>query len=324
MPIYMKNYVLAIVSLLSLAVVSCKKDNQPDTGGEGKPKYAVQFDFNEFTFTEGGFGDRIIVDGDSPLAKDTLKKYANYLVYLVWDVNGATVRDIRQNSNNPDFGLIRDSLPMGRYTVAVLATKDPVEITSNYFEPEKAIFTLPGNDAFYKRSIFNVDGDVKETIGLDRIMAKLQINIKDKMPYSADNMTILPQAYPGEPNLPMGHVGHYCALSLNTGNYAYDRRGYDLVYGAYTHPIPEVIRNTTNTWFDYYVLALKDEKIKVSFTVKDNNDNILGSKTVFDVAIEPNKKTILYGNLFDELEADTSGVGVILDPAWGDSTKIDF
>jgi len=45
---------------------------------------------------------------------------------------------------------------------------------------------------------------------------------------------------------------------------------------------------------------------------------------VFDVAIEPNKKTILYGNLFDELEADTSGVGVILDPVWGDSTKVDF
>lgn len=320
----MKNYVLAIATLLSLAVISCKKDSQPDKGEDARPKYAVQFDFNEFTFTEGGFGDRIIVDGDSQLAKDTLKKYANYLVYLVWDVNGATVRDIRQNSNNPDFGLIRDSLPMGRYTVAVLATKDSVVITSGYLEPEKAIFALPGNDAFYKRSIFNVDGNVNETIGLDRIMAKLQINIQDKMPYSADNMTILPQAYPGEPNIPMGHVGHYCALELSTGEYAFDRRGYDLVYAAYTHPIPEAIRNTTNTWFDYYVLALKAEKIKVSFTVKDNNDNILGNKTVFDVAIEPNKKTILYGNLFDELEADTSGVGVILDPAWGDSTKVDF
>lgn len=319
----MKNYVLAIASLLSLAVVSCKKDSQPDKGEEAKPKYAVQFDFNEFTFTEGGFGDRIIVDGDSPLAKDTLKKYANYLIYFVWDVDGNQVRKIRQNSSNPDFGLIKDSLPMGRYTVAVVATKDSVSLLSDYTYIEKVLFTLPGTDAFYKRSIFNVDGNVQETISLDRIMAKLSINIKDKMPYSADNMTILPQAYPGEPNIPMGHVGHYNVLDLKNGTYGSTAR-YDYIYSAYTHPIPEAIRNTTNTWFDYYILALKPEKIKVSFTVKDNNDNILGNKTVLDVGIEPNKRTILYGNLFDDLEADTSGVGVILDPVWGDSTKVDF
>lgn len=318
----MKNYVLALASMFCLAVVSCKKDNQPDKGEESKSKYAVQFNFNEFTISEGDFGGRKI-EGNPQAAKDTLKKYAGYLYYLVYDVNGQLIRKILQNASNPEFGLIKDSLPQGRYTAAVLATKDSVTIQSLFLNQEGVLFDLPGTDAFYKRSIFNVDGEVKETINLNRIMAKLSINIKDKMPYSADNLTVLPQAYPGEPDIPMGQIGTYNGLDLQYGTYFLTAR-YQYIYTAYTQPIPEALRNTTNNWFDYYILAVKPEKIKVSFSVKDNNSNVLGAKTVLDVAIEPNKRTILYGNLFDDLVADTSGVGVILDPVWGDSTKIDF
>jgi hypothetical protein len=320
--IHMKTYVLALASMFCLAIVSCKKDNQPDKGEESKPKYAVQFNFNEFTLSEGDFGGRKI-EGNTQTAKDTLSKYVGYLYYLVYDSNEQLIRKILQNASNPGFGLIKDSLPQGTYTVCVLATKDSVTVQNIFPCPECVLFDLPGTDAFYKKSIFNVDGEVKETINLSRIVAKLRINIRDKMPYNADSLTVLPQAYPGEPNLPMGQVGHYNGFDLRYGTY-FISTGNQYVYSSYTQQIPEAFRNTSDNWFDYYILAASAAKIKVRFSVKDNNGNVLGAKNVLDVTIEPNKRTVLYGNLFDDLAADTSGVGVILDPVWGDSTKIDF
>jgi hypothetical protein len=170
------------------------------------------------------------------------------------------------------------------------------------------------SDAFYKRLIINVDGELREKISLNRILAMISINIKDKMPYSAETISIEPEVYPEDP---YNYVFRY--LEMPTGKYFRGDRNGVPHYDRYESPIPEAFKNKTNNTFNYRILMLDTTRISMNFSVKDNNGNVLGSKKVLNIPVKPNGKVTLSGNLFDGLTADSSGASIIVNPAWDSS-----
>lgn len=323
----MKHSVLVIATLFSLIAVSCKKETKSDNGEEPKQMYAVQFDVNDFGQSMVDFEGRKIADGNAPVSRDTLQKYIKFLYYVIYKNGDDAVKRIIQSASDPNFGTIRDSLPQGRYTLSVVGTTDSVRaIDHDPYDPyeemwQNAISFGYNSDAFYKRLIINVDGELREKVSLSRILAMISINIKDKMPYSAATMTIKLQAYPEDP---WNYVGIPRYLNMPTGNYFHGDRNGIPTYETFERPIPEEFRNQTNTTSNYTILMLDTTRIILNFSVKDNNGNVLGSKKILNIPVKPNRKITLSGNLFDGLAAD-SGASIIVNPAWeAYGTSIEF
>jgi len=319
----MKHSLLILVAVFYMVAVSCKKETKSDSG-ESKQKYAVQFEVDDFEQSMVDFDGRKIVDGNAPIGKDSLQKYIKYLYYVIYGTSNGPKRII-QKASDPDFGTIKDSLPMGRYTLAVLGTTDTLTKNLIPVNPEDvywndAISFGYASDGFYKKLIINVDGELREKISLSRILAKLSINIKDKMPYSAATMTMLPRRYPDEGE----YSGLYRYLSMKGGYWNQDKNG-PFYYHTYERPIPEALRNTTNNTFDFTILMLDTTRLNIAFSIKDNNGKVLGSKNILNIPFKPNRKVTLSGNLFDGLAQDSSGASIIVNPEWNSvSNPVEF
>jgi len=321
----MKHSLLVLVAVFYMVAVSCKKETKSDSGEESKQKYAVQFEVDDFEQSMVDFDGRKIVDGNAPVGKDSLQKYINYLYYSIYGSTLSRPKRVIQKASDPDFGTIKDSLPMGRYTLAVLGTTDTIrKDLDNTFPQDQpwldAVSFGYASDAFYKKLIINVDGELREKVSLSRILARLSINIKDKMPYSAATITMLPRRFPDEGD----YSGLYRYLSMKGGYWNEDKNG-PFYYYEYARPIPEALRNTTNNTFDFTILMLDTTRVNIAFSVKDNNGKVLGSKKMLNIPFKPNRKVTLSGNLFDGLAQDSSGASIIVNPEWNSvSNPVEF
>lgn len=323
----MKHSLLVLVAVFYMVAVSCKKETKSDSGEESKQKYAVQFEVDDFEQSMVDFDGRKIVDGNAPAGKDSLQKYIKYLYYVIYNnTNYSAVKRVIQKASDPDFGSLRDSLPMGRYTLSVVGTTDSIWINEGPYDPYEemwleAVHFGYASDGFYKKLAINVDGELREKVRLSRILAKLSINIKDKMPYSAATISMLPRLYPDQ--------GEYSQLisylDIKNGTYFRGDRNGPPYYHEYTRPIPEELRNTTNNTFDYTILILDTTRLTIDFSVKDNNGKVLGGKKMLNIPFKPNRKVTLSGNLFDGLAQDSSGASIIVNPDWNSvSNRIEF
>lgn len=311
-------------ALISLFFFACKKDNS--TTPNKDQKYPVRITIDGFTQTSEDFDGQKKSAGNTKAAADSLADYIQHLYYLVYNNSNTLVKRIDQSSADTGFGLILDSLAAGHYTIALVGSKNATYIGGDPLfggQDEIAFFDLPGGDVFYKKLGIDVTDSIATAVNLDRVVAKLKIQIQDAIPNSVKNISILPTMYPLPPEGVNAGVANNILLYSGT---SYATTGGAGFYSAFFFPVPDSLHGTTNLTLEMYVLALNPATISVIIKSLDASYGKITEKDVTQVNIQAGKKTVLKGNLFSDLPGEGKGVHVGLNnPGWSsDTTLVNF
>lgn len=232
----------------------------------------------------------------------------SHIYYQVFNASGL-VNTIHQDAGvSPDnFGIIKDSLAPGNYTVVLLASTSILNLRNFSNTLEKAFFDVPLTstyrastpDVFYKKMDISVidDGNGSDkNITLDRIVGRLEVNIKDapqidNSPSNSIRVEIFPEDI---------------YFDLNIG----------AIFRAPADMFAMTLKRTNQYVFDSYVLNDKEFDVKIEYVdPKSGNKQI---KEIRKVRCYRNKKTILSGYLFGPQIPNGSGntFGIGLNDTW--------
>jgi hypothetical protein len=181
------------------------------------------------------------------------------------------------------FGVFSLSLPMGSYTMVVLANglgtagDDVLTLTS----PTQAAYTTDlTRETFATTQAVNVNSNtaVDITATLNRIVAKFEV-------YSSDGRTA---------------NAAKIRMSLNAGSKAFNpTSGLATSNTGYTMTLPITKSVGETTAYGGYIFLTSDEQdIDVTIETLDADDNVLFSKTVDDVPFKRNRLTKLTGAMY--------------------------
>ena len=311
----MKNNAIPFLVFLCL-FWCCKKPHDPHEPG-GTKKYPVNF-------TVSGFDQHMEELGKTT---DTLTDYIGYLYYVVFQQDNGYVHKIEQVTTDDDFGTIYDSLPAGQYIIALVGSKDPVTLEDYHHEPTPnfLVMRFPGTDAFYKRLVLSVNGAVNQTVSLDRIVGKLKVIIKDRIPYDAHSIILTPSLYP--PPVPDVPYGYPDAFNLRSGEMLPNGGpGDNLVYNGMYHEFTPTEKGMLDFSMEDYILMPVTDTFTVHLSAAYASGQTISSKILYNIRVSPGKRTVLSGKLFDNLPGNDSGINVIIaNPEWSaDSTLQNF
>lgn len=264
--------VIYICALLSVAIVSCKKNGETTSKPEadGK-KYEVNFNIGIDAGEQNLHSLSKINKLNNSLAN--LSDMATFLAYYVFNSDDKLVTSLIQTSNTPNFGKITDGFAAGTYTVVLVATKNqPTEY--DY----KHIVAL-GSDTFYQKFELTVTAStVTQNINLHRVNGQLEVKILDAI----DDGTASIQY----------QLDTDYGLLLSNGMPDISKAN----NRTETKAISSSLYGTTNYTYNTFVTNTA-KPLKLTIIV---NSKISGAyKTVVDsVMIYPNTRTILSGKLF--------------------------
>ncbi len=269
---------------LCIAGVACTKSSTGPNGNNnaGKPgnlsvqarKYAVQFNI----------GDVDAPDTRVAAKEMPIRNYLWYLYYAAYDSNGYQVSKIIQDSLNrdymgPEFGVVKDSLAPGNYTVVVVGERyNQIKIKNDSL---LSTLNLAGNQDYqdyvflkkYPIHVGNADTTIK-AIKLEPITGQLEVLMTDS------NRTEMPEGTISIDSVPSKYVALTAATSLfGTNSFT----SYFNLYSSWT--------------VDYGILG-SNASHTVTITLHDSNGNTTLERTIKDVYVYPGRKTILRGKLF--------------------------
>ena len=319
---------LFLLAIAAIIFSSCKKEHGLSTKTSSAKKYAVNIQVANFTVSHANFALRTKA---SHLASssDTLTNLASYvdqLYYVVDDNNFHWVKTIAQDSTMANMGMITDSLPAGNYWITVVAGKKglkigPPDVLANnplygyagqswqgsfWSAYPDGYVGLPWQDAFGNAvtPITVSAQNITQTITLNRVVGKLEVNLLDNMPANADSL----------------FVSFYGPGPANTFGLAFAP-----VNNNYPFVIPASAKGKPNFTLDmliytnigtYYADGYVHPVQQFTITCKDAGGNVLGTTTANPVPIYPNQKTILSGKLFTPSQSFTAQI----DTAWSSGT----
>ncbi len=295
---------LFILSMVPFILFSCKKEHGLSIKASSAKKYAVHIQVANFTTKQSAFALR--TKRSQLASSDTLTDLSGYIdqfYYVVIDSTLNLVKTIVQDSTYcSSMGTITDSLPAGRYYIALVAGKNGLKIgtpgqlvgTYGYAgEPWQGTFFsaypdgylgLHWQDTFEDEFTITVGTqNINQTVTLNRVVGKLEVTLLDNIPANADSLFVS--------NFGPGPAG------LNGGFFP--------VNNTYSFAIPASAKGQPNFTVDMLLynntggyLGAVDPGKSFTITCKDAGGNVLGTSTANAVAVYPNQKTILSGNLF--------------------------
>ncbi|MCW3465294.1 hypothetical protein [Chitinophaga nivalis] len=301
----MKNLLIGTLTVLTL-FAACKKEDHPTT--PSGTTYPVQIDVSGFERTSTPMGGRTAATENIDAAKGNI----HYILYTVWDANTQrAIKNIYQTSKkDTGFGRILDTLAAGRYFISIIGAKDSLfnaQSSGGFYN------RLPGSDIFYGRMELSVSGAVNQTLTLNRVVTKLVVHLKDRIPYNTTTLTV---GVDGMQNRMWPWLKPFDGQLTPGINNSYS--------WSYSYLVPDSLKGKRDVTLPSYMLTLNSFTTDVTISGNDANNVSLGYKTIRSVIFENNKITYLSGNLFDGAPGG-DGMIVTVDPAWKtDSIKATF
>ena len=300
-----KLVILLFVASFFFLFFSCKKEHSGAVTTPAGKKYAVTFNVLNFTQKQTTFALR---HKASHLA-DTLTNlntYFDVLYYMVYDQpypNPPTI--ITQDSTMSNMGTIVDSLAPGSYKVIILAGKKGL----GYTEPERLTDATYGyggkwQDAFYYTANVTVgSGSTNFAVTLQREVGKLELNIFDNIPATADSLsfTINPE------------------LTDKILNSGFNDYGSTQQVITFTEAIPAGAKGKPNFVMDR-IIGNTYLPFTVTIVCKTASNQILGTAIANNVSCVANQRTILSGNLFSG-SSSTQSFTAKIDTAWNSNSN---
>ncbi|MBO9152995.1 hypothetical protein ACFOTA_12310 [Chitinophaga sp. GCM10012297] len=297
----------------ALLFFSCQKNDKPDNPKppDSTQKYPVRFDVSGFDRTITEFG-----------RTDSLPAQISNLYYVVYSATGV-VHLLEQVAGDENFGTFHDSLPAGKYRIALLATEGPANIRDHGLSELPYFLIYPSGDAFYRGIEINVNGAVNQIVSLNRIVTKLKLVFADRVPYDAKEMKMTVAQYPLPE--PPGLTPLMAALYLPSGTLATPHPVDVWNYSDMTWLFHPEDKGMTNWSMETTLLLLEPSTVAVEFTTFTTTGSIIARKEIYNVRMEPGKTTVLTGNGFDN-PVNGDGVSLIInDPVWSeDSIAVSF
>lgn len=314
-------------------VSSCKKENKSQPESPAK-KYNVRFDVS-------GFAQEISGSGTAKKVNDTGTPLSGQIDVLTYNVLGLNknkvyydlVSVITQNSTDPQFGVINDNLPAGKYQVIVFGGKTGLKAvhystySAKYYSVGPYKFFYPGdnpdappsalywNDTFYKSLEITVsDTSANHAINLERIVGKLEITFTDVMPANAKTITYSYGAeYPifdfqnGKPQQIYGAI-----LYPNSSDF---RAG--MVDMVKTVSVPDSAKGQTGFNLSNFIMNTGGY-LTVNINCYDADSKLISTRKIENVPVEKNKITKLTGKLFDV----NANFGIDVNDNWDETPVI--
>lgn len=316
----MKTFMLCTGLLLAL-LTSCKKSADTPNPPQDSQKFLIKFDVSGFSQDIEDFNTRINPSILS-LGKDgdTIKNYVNHIHFYVF--NGvAKMLEIHQTSADSSFGHIVDSMPAGNYSIVMVGSKDPVNIEPTYGDDRLLVFGLPGTDVFFKRVSVSISGPINQAMILERIVSKLKIVVKDKIPTGTKSIRISLLSDPQRGGLEViSYILNKLRLSSGTpvdAGQALSGYSPDLIY-------TDTLIGKENFTKEYILFSMSQTKTVVNIISKDAIGSTISEKNIYNVNLFPGKKTVLSGNLFDSTSLDGVNTSIKNGEWSSDSVLINF
>jgi len=310
--------------LTTLAVVcffcSCSKEDSPANPEKTPEKNSMEK--RPITFKLPGFsqevGDFRKAPTDGAQRDSLLETQIDQLLYFAYDAAGNEVSAFTQALSDASFGLIKDSLAPGGYTIVILATKgwNPLMSNNPHLPLADAGLRLnwsmglaQANNTFFTKfpiTINSTDTAVTANVSLDRVVGKLEVNILD-MPWAGSNDQVVVEVSPESSTFSFS-----TATCVSTDSIVRTMARHPEIQNQFS----EFILNT-ETAFTVTVRYIHYYSGEVNV------------KTIHNVRCYKNKRTILTGNALDGTPnnppADGGGFKVSVNDVWDPNDEvIDF
>lgn len=279
--------------VVGFCFTACKKksNNIPDPSGK---TYTV-------TFNTVGTPGRILISSPktavNAVQTDTpASAVATMLYYVVTDTvhtNKTIYRTISQDSTTAGFGHIVDHLPAGNYLVNIFAGQHGLTEISGQLT-YNGLKNASWEDTFYTQVPLTVtNSDITQNVSLSRLVAELEVNINDAIPANAHTFAL---------TFTYEYQYYYFTTSAPYLN------GYAFTY---TNTIPASAVGQKNYQFSTIILNTSSPAV-VHLVCYDANLNKLSDKTINNITLQKNTRTILSGNMF----SGNNNVGVTANSDW--------
>lgn len=296
-----------MAALLLLAFSSCKKDKPAAPVGDGK-LHNVNFTFNAFSVEYANTQTNDLKN--NALAIQAIE--SNQIRVFIYDSNGKLYREstLRRGIDG-SYANISYQLPSGTYTFVFIN----LSLINNFGYPNKDqlntgyIYYSGTNvdrgefrETFYKRlSVTVSNNDVSNTVDLTRVVAGLKIIIKDAIPANASTLILTIDTVYSAMQIKDG-------LPLKSDKYVdvafWDRYYFNNSAGTLNYTITKQLLSGPNNTIS---LSLKAYNIR---------QEIIATKAIRNITINPNKITVLSGNLFGGNGTNNNAVDVKADTTW--------
>ena len=289
--------ITSLVVLISLFFFSSCTNTAEEALEEQKSRLTV--DFNTF---------QVEVEGVSRNSSEEsiLSEAAERLSFAIFDAEGNLVGDaIHQEYSDDDFGSVQMELYSGEYTLVALAHSgnDDATITS------ATSATLPGttlSDTFAKVQTLTVTSgeDCSLDMTLTRITSAFILKLTDEtLPDNLKEIKVVINASVG--NNPT-------SLDVNPST------GLALANWRQEGVIPKA--NLSDDNLIYFIGMIKDASVTVKATAYDTDNKKIVTRTLNNVSLKPNHKTVATGKFFVPPTSGNLGV----DNTWGDDNHIEY
>lgn len=293
----MKNLLLTLF-ISALFLVSCKKGNEVQAIHE-RNKTDVTFYVTDFTQNV----TTISKSGQSSLAVgDTLKNYADYFYYRVYNSSGMLFRTMFQTKGLNNFGKITDQLDPGIYTIVFVASKMPIDFGGGGSLNEDHLYDIANNywdDTFFKKLNLTVGvSPISQEVRLDRIVGALEVNLHDAIPVNVSKISVVADY----------EVSVFKIMSEERVATTTKTREFTLAPSD---------KGQVNRKFLMHILNTKSP-LTIHIKCYNDQNGLIAEKIINDVRCYPNKKTLLSGTLFSSV---TAGFAITINPVWKPNTE---
>jgi hypothetical protein len=341
---------LFICCMASVALLSaCKKEAKVTQNPvEAKVKHAVNLNVSGFKQSVENFKSAVtsrkMMSANSMQASPT----GMYFFYAAYNESGVEVSrrmagpggDLLKPSVYPygnmddaaytfttgNPGNFTDSLTAGNYTVVFVAAE--TEIALNWRLNNDEIHVQPLSNAYFmytrpldswSRSSNTYFKKIPITVGqsnnevdvvMNRIVGRVEINIEDAIPANASYFTFLFDNEQDQFNFNTETSG-----GLTNDVYLHDE---DHITFPFSSPITPQQIGQNNYKFNKYIINTSTP-VSVIINCYDATNNIIATKTIANVQVYKNKRTLLTGKLFTP-NIPESAFSVTVDEEWNTET----
>lgn len=204
----MRKYTFSMLAIM-LMLFACKKDNNNKINTSGKSS-RVSFSIG-FAQSTGIFNTAAIRSGKLKVnttfsAPDSALQTAVDVIYInIYGADGNRVFAAKQLASDTSFGRVSVMLAPGNYTAAFTAGKTGLTLTGNgTFTNDNFTYGQAAQvqDTFFqKESIIVGEDGISQNIQLNRVVAKIIVNIEDAIPSNVQfiGMTFTDDPTSGQP-----------------------------------------------------------------------------------------------------------------------------
>ncbi|SDP26014.1 hypothetical protein SAMN05428975_0901 [Mucilaginibacter sp. OK268] len=292
---------LICFTLISIALLSCKKSSHTQTDAPTGKLYPVTFKVSNFTQQNTPIpqDNKTKVNAVVPPAQANIIR----LIYRVYDSNNTLKRTIITKKSGPNFGTISDSLATGNYTAVIVGLTDTIQ----YSNDATTFFYIPLNlysgflpeefkETFYKKTSFTVGNQpLQQSVTIDRLNAELQVVVKDAIPAGVTLISV--NVYNTETHYSFFDDASSDTLKTDgTLNYRYTDTSVPLAAVGTTNFAATPVTDLLNT----------HAGVRVTISAYRNDGKPGTYKTIYNVTIQRNTRTLLTGNLFSNSTGNQS------------------